>query len=155
MQISIGGGEGLAGDSRDLSRLSPPLKPLLWPAGLIVATLCLFVPFLCRHLTDPATHHNSLTREPLFWKMFKLKIMCTGRITQTTIPTFPRFILIRLHPLPLWQWTIMTIWSYNQLFSLAAYAASLWQSTDSELKPMQRQHINTRIDICKVKDVMN
>ena len=43
----------------------------------------------------------------------------------------------------------------NQLFSLAAYATSLWQSTDSELKPMQRQHINTRIDICKVKDVMN
>ena len=126
MQISIGGGEGLAGDSRDLSRLSPPLKPLLWPAGLIVATLCLFVPFLCRHLTDPATHHNSLTREPLFWKMFKLKIMCTGRIIQTTIPTFPRFILILSHPLALWQWTIMTLWSYNHPVSLTI-SYSHWQ----------------------------
>ena len=48
---------------------SLPLKPLLWPSGLIVATLCLFVPFLCRH-TKPTSRRPvlssqlTLAREP-------------------------------------------------------------------------------------------
>ena len=66
MQISIGG-VGLVvrvWHVRWFLRLSPPPQALLWPAGLIVATLCLFVPFLCRHQPTPRTtqtsHHNSL-----------------------------------------------------------------------------------------------
>ena len=72
IQISIGGG-GLVvvrvWHVRWFLRLSPPPQALLWPAGLIVATLCLFVPFLCRH-TKPTSRRPvlssqlTLAREP-------------------------------------------------------------------------------------------
>ena len=64
MQISIGG-VGLVVRVwlvRWFLRLSPPPQALLWPAGLIVATLCLFVPFFVPTSTDPP-HHPDLSSQ--------------------------------------------------------------------------------------------